>query len=150
MAFFLDKVHNEWLDDCVISEEDLSGAALNVPKLHSKWLQIHNLAKSQHLEVENEIKHQVKKRLDWYEGLLSKEEMDELGWKYDPFDGKLVKTKVQRQHFIENDEFIKEQKQKLEQSQMIIDTTKEILDNIRWRTQTIKTALEAKRFEAGF
>ena len=145
-----ERIHQEWLKDCAIDDSALDKAAINVPMLHSKWLRILDLTKQKRREHELAFFELKKKRVLWYEGMLSKEEIDELEWAYDPFDGKLVKTKTQKEQYIKTDTLIKEAEAEMEQWNNAEETAKEILDSIRWRTQTIRAAIDAKRLEVGF
>jgi hypothetical protein len=86
----------------------------------------------------------------YYEGKMSKEEIDLRGWKYDPFDGLTVRTNKEKEYYYETDKEIKESEAKIVYQTTIVETLKEIMDNIKWRHSTIKNMIDWKRFEAGF
>ena len=144
-----EKLYAEWEQDCQIDEFKLDDASLKLPQLHSKYLRFYDLAKKQLRELEYHQTKLLKMRMDWYEGTLSKEEMDALGWPYDPYDGKLVKTKQQKEYYYKTDEVLLEMKRHIEEQKDIVDAIKEMLENIKWRHQTISNAIRWKQFEAG-
>ena len=76
--------------------------------------------------------------------------MDELEWEYDPYAGKLVKTKLQKDQYLKSDEILLKAQQELEVTKQKMDSIKEMLDNIKWRNQVIKNAIDFKKFQAGF
>ena len=83
-----------------------------------------------------------------YNGKLSKEEIDELGWDYDPLDG-LTILKGDMDKFYDADPLIQEHQAKMQYTQELIDTLKEILENIKWRHQNIKNIIEWNKFTSG-
>lgn len=145
----LEKLHSEWRKDAEVDEFNLDRASLDIPKLHSKYLYLLDLAKETLREQEYLYAILLKKRLSWYDGELTKEEMDELEWEYDPYAGKLVKTKLQKDHYLKSDEVLLKAQQELDATKQKIDSIKEMLDNIKWRGNFIKNAIEFRKFQAG-
>jgi hypothetical protein len=139
----------EWEKDCEIDEMRIGDAALNQPKLHSKYLSLLNIAKNDLQKAELAYADIKKKRQQWYEGILSKHSMDALGWNYDPYDGCLVRTQKQKDFYKETDEVLIRAKNELEKAKNIIETIESMIDNIRWRSQTIRNIIDWKKFEAG-
>lgn len=146
----IEKIHEQWLNDCDIDEFHLDRASIDTPKLHAKYLRILDLTKQELREKEFLYSVLYKKRIEWYDGELTKEEMDELEWKYDPYDGKLVNTKQAKDKYIKGDRVLNEAKNEIEEVKNKVETLKEILENVKWRHMTIKNAIEFKKFEAGF
>lgn len=58
--------------------------------------------------------------------------------------------KGEMQHYVEADPELVASEAKMAYLNTIIETLKEILENIKWRHQTIRNAIEWKKFEAGF
>jgi hypothetical protein len=81
MAMSLEQILAAWSEDCVVDESKVSAELLKVPKLHGKyvaeWARNSLLGKSKAVEYEKlrAIKH------DYYTGKMSKEELDDRGWK---------------------------------------------------------------------
>ena len=145
----LEKLHQEWKNDCVIDEYHLDQSSMILPKLHSKYLQLLDKAKNDLRDAEIHYATTYKNRKKWYEGILSKQEMDYLKWDYDPYDGKLVKTKTQKEEYLKTDEVLIRANHELEKAKNIIETIESMIDNIRWRSQTIRNIIDWKKFEAG-
>ena len=85
----------------------------------------------------------------WYNGKMSQEEVEKLGWNPDPFDGLKI-LKGDMEHYVEADPELQSSEAKIQYLKSVIDTLKEILDNLKWRHSTIKNMIEWKKFEAGF
>ena len=84
----------------------------------------------------------------WYNGKLSKAQIDELGWSYDPLDGLKI-LKGEMDYYYDSDIHIQEAQARIELLKVQIDTLKEILENIKWRHQTIKNMIEWRKFTSG-
>ena len=76
---------------------------------------------------------------------LSKEEIDELGWSYDPFDGHRV-IKQDFNYYFNADKDLSDLKLKVEYLTECVDALKEILNIITWRHQSIKNAIDWLKF----
>lgn len=73
----------------------------------------------------------------------------EKGWNPDPFDGLKI-LKGEMDYYYDSDPEIMASEAKLAYMKEIVDTLKEIMDNIKWRHSTIKNMIDWKKFEAGF
>ena len=83
-----------------------------------------------------------------YNGKLSQEEMDSKGWGYDPLNG-LTVLKGDMDKWYDSDPIIQAHQAKMHYTQELVDTLKEILDNIKWRHQNIKNIIEWNKFTSG-
>jgi len=137
-----------WEEDSKIDEFNLDEASRDTAKLHSKYLQMHSLAKLQHKKVDLAQKVLLKDKFLYYNGKLSQEEIEAFGWAFDPFNGlKIMKGDMER--YYDSDLDIQKSEEKLEYWKVTVDTLKEILDNIKWRSSTIKNMIDFKKFQAG-
>ena len=84
----------------------------------------------------------------YYNGKMDQQTIESKGWDYDPFDGLKV-LKGDMDHYYNADPEIQKSKQKIAYLKTIIDTLKEILDNLKWRHSTIKNMIEWRRYQAG-
>ena len=75
--------------------------------------------------------------------------MDTRGWNYDPFAGMAKPLKSDMDLFYETDADISKLKMKLDYQQTIVESLKDILDNIKWRHTHIKNMIDFRRFTAG-
>ena len=117
-------------------------------KLHGKYLEILSVNKMKLKKAELEFKVLLRDKWKHYNGKLSQEEMDSKSWDYDPLNG-LTVLKGDMDKFYDADPVIQEHQSKMIYLQEVCDTLKEILDNVKWRHQTIKNMIEWRKFTSG-
>ena len=144
----LDDIYEMWKRDSQIDEMHLDTASMDGAKLHSKYIELHSNAKLQLRKRELDFKVLLKQKWLWYNGKLSKAQIDELGWSYDPLDGLKI-LKGEMDYYYDSDIHIQEAQARIELLKVQIDTLKEILENIKWRHQTIKNMIEWRKFTSG-
>ena len=141
----LEKIQEEWAKDCVIDKIAMDKASLETPKLHSKYLDELSSKRLNYKKYEVEYNILLKKKWLWYTDKLSKEEIDELGWSYDPFVGHKV-LKAYYNYYFNADKDLTDLKLKLEYLTECIDVLKDILNILTWRHQSIKNAIDWLKF----
>lgn len=144
----LDSILEMWKKDSVIDEMNLDEASLNSAKLHSKYLELHSVTKLKLKKKELNFKVLLKNKFLWYNGKLSKDEIDKLGWDYDALNGLKI-LKGEMDYYYDSDEHIQDAQAEIEYLKEVVETLKEILDNIKWRHQNIKNAIEWRKFVSG-
>ena len=137
----LEKIREEWAKDSVIDKIDMDKVSLETPKLHSKYLDELSSKRLNYKKYEVEYNILLKKKWLWYTDKLSKEEIDELGWSYDPFEGHKV-LKAEYNYYFNADKDLTDLKLKLEYLTECIDVLKDILNILTWRHQSIKNAID--------
>ena len=144
----LDEIKKEWEKDCEIDDIELDKSSLEVPKLHAKY---QDLLSSKILVMKQyQFKYDtlLKNKWLWYNGKMSQEQINELGWSDDPLDGlKIMKNDLQI--FYNSDKDIQELNAKIEYLKVTIDYLKECMQNITWRHQTIRNTIDWRKFMAG-
>lgn len=144
----LNAILEEWQKDSVIPNIDLDETSRKTASLHSKYLSYHVKAKLKLKEEQLAQKRLLKEKWLYYNGKMSKEDIERHGWPFDPFEGlKVLKSDLDR--WYDSDIDIQESEKKIEYWKTVADTLKEILDNVKWRHQTIKNMIDYKKFEAG-
>lgn len=143
----LNMILREWEKDCVIGN-DLAEASKQTPTLHAKYLQLLSEAKRNLKRSELDQKTLLKKKWLYYNGKMSQEEIDETGWAYDPFDGLKV-MKGEMDYYYDSDVEIQASEETINNWKTLVDTLKEIIDNVKWRHQTIGNMIKWRQFEAG-
>jgi len=125
MNISLEDLLSEWEKDAVIDDLALDDDAKNAAKKHAKYLGYlsHYKLKLKHHLNQREV---LKKDL-WlyYCGKMTKEQMDRLGWDYDPFKGMKVGLKSDQNRFIDSDKNMIEMESKIEYVKTILDTLEE-------------------------
>lgn len=144
----LEDVIEMWKKDAEIDEMNLDSASIQSAKLHAKYLELISVAKLQLKRREMEFKVLLKNKWMHYHGKLSKTEIDQLGWSYDPLNGLKV-LKGDMNYFFDSDNHVQDLQIKIEYLKTLIETLDEIMQNIKWRHQNIKNIIEWRRFTSG-
>ena len=144
----LEQILEMWKKDSEIDDVRLDEASKKSASLHSKYLELLSIYKLQLKKKEGEFNILLKNKWLWYNGKLSKQEMDDLGWDYDPLNG-LTVLKGDMDKFYDSDPMIQEHQARIQYAQEVCDTLKEILENIKWRHQNIKNIIEWNKFTSG-
>jgi hypothetical protein len=81
----IDDLLEMWRQDCDIDKTEPDRELLNIPKLHSKYLNI--LSQHRMLSKQAEFKYNKMKKLKWeyYTGKLDDDQLKELGWEPFPY-----------------------------------------------------------------
>ena len=144
----LEDVLKMWAKDSEIDDIRLDDASKNTAKLHAKYLEMLSISKLQIRRKELEFKTLLKNKWLWYNGKLSKTEIDNLGWEYDALNGLKI-LKGEMDYYYDADPHIQEAQARIDYLKTLIDTLEEIINNIRWRHSTIKNMIDWRRFESG-
>jgi len=144
----LEQILEMWKKDCVIDDIRLDDASKQTAAMHSKYLEILTLNKLSLKRKEADFKILLKNKWLWYNGKLSKQKIDDLGWEYDALNGLKV-LKGDMDYYYDSDPHIQEANAKIDYLKTTIDTLEEIINNIRWRHSTIKNMIDWRRFESG-
>lgn len=145
----LDEILTLWKQDSKIDEAHLDVTSILCASLHSKYLELYSIAKLRGKKKELEMALLKKDKWLYYNGKMSKEDMDSRGWNYDPFAGMAKPLKSDMDMFYETDVDISKLRLTMDYQQTIVDTLKDILDNIKWRHSTIKNIITWKQFTSG-
>ena len=144
----LQTILDMWKEDSIIDEMALDESSRQSAKLHGKYLELLSVNKLKLKKQEAEFKVLLKDKWLHYNGKMSQEEIDEKGWDYDPLNG-LTVLKGDMDYYYDSDPVIQEAQAKIEYLKEVCDTTKEILENIKWRHQNIKNMIEWRKFTSG-
>ena len=81
----LDELLNMWAKDSVIDRTEPGKELINIPQLHSKYLNV--LSRHRLLSKEAEFKYNKMKKVKWeyYTGKLDKDQLEKHGWEPFPF-----------------------------------------------------------------
>ena len=142
----LEEIFTHWEKDSTIDPIDLGGEALNISKLHNKYLRLLSIERKEARRLESKYKQLVSLKSDWYLGILNgTEELTKLGW--EPQRHVVLKADLPR--YVDSDkdiiklvEILGEQKEKVEVLNLIM---KEIMT----RNWNIRAAIDMLKFNAG-
>ena len=142
------KEFNKWEEDSKINQTDLSHASIETAMAHSRYLKLLSLGKLQLKKSQLNQKSLLKDKWLYYNNKMSKEEIDEKGWDYDPFKGlKVMKTDMN--YYYDSDIDIQKSEEKIAYHKTIVETLQEIVETLRWRHQSISNIIKWKQFESG-
>lgn len=144
----IEDVIEMWKKDSVIDEMNLDASSIESAKLHAKYLELLSVTKLQLKKKEMEFKTLLKDKWLWYNGKMTKDEQDARGWGYDPLNGLKI-LKGEMEHFYNSDQHIQAAQGQIEYLKTLIDTLSEILENIKWRHQSIRNAITWRQFVSG-
>ena len=140
----LDDLLEMWRADSVIDRTEPGKALINIPQLHSKYLNI--LSRHRLLSKESEFKYNKMKKLKWeyYTGKLDQDQLDKHGWEPFPF---VLKSELTT--YLESDEDInKHIAQKIVHDE-IVEVCSSILKELHSRTFQLKEFITWERFIQG-
>ena len=83
----LEAILEMWKKDSEIDEMNLDDSSRATAKLHSKYLELYSINKLKLKKLDLELKVILRDKFNHYNGKLSQEELNEKGWKFDPYDG---------------------------------------------------------------
>lgn len=144
----LEQILEMWKTDSQIDDLRLDESSKQTIKMHSKYLELITVNKLQLKKREFEFKILLKNKWLWYNGKLTKDQIDELGWEYDALNGLKI-LKGEMDYYYDADPHIQEAQTRIEYLKTLVETLEEIMGNIRWRHSTIKNMIDWRRFESG-
>ena len=144
----LESVLEMWKKDSVIEQFNLDDTSRNTPALHAKYLELLSIAKLQLKKADLAQKSLLKKKWLYYNGKLTQDQIVELGWEFDPFNGLKV-LKGEMDYYYDADVDIQRSEEKILYHKTMIETLTEIVTNLNWRHQTIGNMINWRQFEAG-
>lgn len=144
----LESTLEEWQTDCKIDEHNLVRSTVEIAKLHAKYLQVLSINKLQLKKAKMKQQTLLLEKWKYYNGKLSQDEIESHGWEYDPFNGiKVIKGDMNRYYDADVDIQISEEK--IAYYKTFVETLTEIVENLKWKHQSIGNIIKWKQFEAG-
>lgn len=144
----LEEILQEWKKESVIDEMALDEASRQAGRLHSKYLEMLMAVKLSLKKKELEQKVLLRDKWLYYSGKMTKEEMDERKWPYDPFKGlKIMKSDMD--YYFNADEDLQKVEERITYFKTTIEALEEIMGSLKWRSQTIKNMIQWRQFVSG-
>ena len=137
----------DWAEDSKLSMQ-LDEDSRNTPLLHAKYLEKLANAKLLLKRAEFTQKTLLKQKWEWYNGKMDQDEINELGWNPDPFNGLKI-MKGDMDYYYDSDPEIQKSEEKIQYYKTLVETLTEIVSNLNWRHQTIGNIIKWKQFESG-
>lgn len=140
----LEELLEMWRKDSEIDRTEPGKALLDIPKLHSKYLNI--LSKHRLLAKEAEFKLQKMRRLKWeyYTGKLDEDQLKSMGWEPFPY---VLKSEIST--YLESDEDINKRLASKAMHEEVVDICGSILKELNSRTFQLRDFIAWERFIQG-
>ena len=133
----------EWEKDAEMDKHNLDSAALDIPKLHHKYLSILMDLKSKKIAWSHRVEDLKKEKELYYSGQATSDV-----YKKQPFDLKL-KTKAGIEKHVNTDPEVVQLLQKIEYMDILIEGAHFILNQVSFRNQSVKNAIDWSKFQSG-
>ena len=145
----LDEIFAAWAEDKVIDRTRKGDEALKIPQLMHKYMMIFMPEKH---KLEQLLGEYATLKLDKREFYIQgpSVESNEKGWVFPPGLSKanrIMKSEVDT--YLQGDKDLIALNMRIVEQNMKIDTLKAILDDIKWRNQLLRLALDEEKFLAG-
>lgn len=140
----LDELLTEWSKDSNVDRTEPGRALLDIPKLHSKYLNI--LSHYRLLIKEADFKLSKMRRLKWeyYTGKLDQETLDKYNWQPFPY---VLKSEVTT--YLESDEEINKIIAQRSVYQEIVECCESIMKELHSRTFQLRSFIDYEKFIQG-
>ncbi len=140
----LDDLLEMWRADSVIDRTEPGKALINIPQLHSKYLNI--LSRHRLLSKESEFKYNKMKKLKWeyYTGKLDQDQLDKHGWEPFPF---VLKSDITT--YFDSDEDLNKLSASKIMHDEIVDVCQSIMKELNSRTFQLRDYIAWERFIQG-
>ena len=132
-----------WEEDAGIDKVNLDREATNIPKLHHKYLTILLDIRAKKIAYNHKLEELKKEKELYYTGQANPKD-----YKDKPFDLKL-KTKAGVEKHVNTDPEVVDLLKKIEYMDILLEGANHILEQIKWRNSSIKSAIDWARFTSG-
>lgn len=132
-----------WEQDAPIDKLELDSAATEAPKLHHKYLSMLMNLKAKKIAISHQLEDLKRTKELYYSGQATSDV-----YKEQPFDLKL-KTKAGVEKHVNTDPEVVKIEQRIEYINILLEGLNHILEQIKWRNQSIKNAIDWARFTSG-
>lgn len=141
----LDEIHELWNTDSSLSAMNLERSISGVPALHSQYLKFMTNEKMLLRKLEEQRKQLVKLKYEYYQGILSEEDLKENGW--EPLRQKILRSDISM--YIDADSDVVKLNLKIAVQQQKVDVLEQIIRHISNRGFLIKSMIDWERFKVG-
>jgi len=140
----IDDLLEMWRQDCDIDKTEPDRELLNIPKLHSKYLNI--LSQHRMLSKQSEFKYNKMKKLKWeyYTGKLDDDQLKQYGWEPFPY---ILKSDLST--YLESDEDLNKHIASKAVHDEIVELCTTILKELNSRTFQLRDFISWQKFIQG-
>lgn len=140
----LDELLQLWATDSIIDRTEPGKALIEIPKLHSKYLNILSQHRLQAKDAEFKYNRMRKLKWEYYTGKLDDDDLKKHGWEPFPFT---LKSDIS--YYLESDEDINKYLASKLLHEEIVDVCNSILKELNNRAWELKSFIDWERFIQG-
>lgn len=141
----IEEILSEWKNDAVVDRLELGEAASSVSSLHAKYLSLLFKERSKHLKITKDLSAMKKLRWEYWNGMLSMEEIREFGW--EPQSLKLLKQDIPM--YLESDPILSDIQLRASIQQEKIKVLESILQHLGQRGYNLTSAINWEKLKGG-
>lgn len=141
----IDDIYALWEKDSNIDRTELGEESLKIPQLHHKYFKLFSQERIVQRALENDYKELYRAKHEYYQGILSEEELDERKW--EPQQLKILRADLPL--YLEADRDLQTLKSKIQLQQEKIDFLESVIKSLQNRGYQIKAAIEWTKFQMG-
>lgn len=141
----IEELKDQWSKDCIIDEDDLSGAAAKTACLHSNYLNHLIEAKLKYTKTQLDLNKLRALKGKYFRGELTTAELKELGW--NQWHLRTLKSDIDG--LIDAEEEVQKYLGRIEYIKAMIFFLESVLGQLKSRTFDIKNMLQWQIFRAG-
>ena len=145
----MESVLLEWKKDAVIDRSKLAEESINTYRLHSKYTEMLAAVKRDLTRLRERLKKLKHDKKEWYGGKMSKADMDDREWDYDPLNGRSKPLKGEMQSWVDVDKEVSDLTIEIKDMEDLSDVLVDVINNLNWRHQSIRNAIEWEKFVSG-
>lgn len=142
----LDELQNEWKADATIDKRDLGGESIRIPNLHAKYLTYLSKTRLSLRKAESECIQMVKLKERYFNGELSREELEERGWTPYQFNKPL---KSQMDGLVQAEPEVVRLVDRIEYWKTVIEFLEYVMKSLHSRSYDVKNAIEWEKIKNG-
>ncbi|AGS81049.1 UvsY-like protein [Caulobacter phage Cr30] len=145
----LEEIQQKWNEDSEIDEHNLATESTKIPKLHSKYFAIFSRERLLLRKMEIDLKELSALRYEFYTASLDDETIEKMGWtqEWRDFGKKVLKGDVNR--YLESDKYLNKKMLEIAYQKEKVLFCESIIDTIKYRSNTIRNAIDFLRFTNG-
>lgn len=141
----IDEIYTLWEKDSTIDRTELGEESLKIPQLHHKYFKIFSQERMVQRALENDYKELLRAKHEYYQGILSEEDLSERGW--EPQQLKILRADLPL--YLDADKDLQSIKTKIQFQQEKIDFLESVIKSLQNRGYQIKAAIEWTKFQMG-
>lgn len=142
----VEEVMLQWETDAEIDTNHLDKVAIDIPKLHAKYLRVLTESKLRLAKAQTDYETMRQIKFRYYRGELSRDELATYEW---PQWQRTKPLKNEMDEFLRGDGDLNQLKTRVAYLQALVGAVESIMQEIRSRNWSVRNALEYRKFVAG-